>query len=170
MLLGALRIGSGSSEAVLQVLEMDPSNPYPEVLLSTFTGGAHGCNDTRVLTSSPDGRRFLDISHQPAMVPLHRRRLKQMEGWFKQPADQRTEANGFLAALVATKALVGDFDAGWRRMLGSYDRRSDWGLTSCEAGYDAKGNCRRPEKRYADFPAALRAFLDRTGYLAAPPT
>ena len=53
MLLGALRIGSGSSEAVLQVLEMDPSNPYPEVLLSTFTGGAHGCNDTRVLTISP---------------------------------------------------------------------------------------------------------------------
>jgi hypothetical protein len=54
-------------------------------------------------------------------------------------------------------------------MLGVYDRRSDWGLTSCEAGYNAKGDCRQPEKRYADFPAALRAFLSRTGYLPAAP-
>ncbi len=225
-LVGALRIGSGNSDAVLQVLELDPANPYPEVLLSTFTGGAHCCNDTRVLTSSPDGRRwfevrrdpvnggpngasdplgngrdllvdvdnrflyqfasyagssapsqiwqlngprFVDISHRPELRPLHRRRLQEMESWFKQPAGQRTEANGFLAAWVATKALVGDFDSGWRRMLGFYDRRSDWGLTSCEAGYNAKGDCRRPEKRYADFPAALWAFLRRTGYLPAQP-
>jgi hypothetical protein len=92
-----------------------------------------------------------------------------MEGWFKEPADQRPEANGFLAAWVATKALVGEFDSGWKRMLGLYDRGSDWGLTACEAGYDAKGDCRRPEKRYASYPDALRAFLRRTGYLPAAP-
>lgn len=155
-LVGALRIGPGSIDSVLQVVEMDPSNPYPEVLLSTFTGGAHCCNDTRVLTSSPDGRRwfevrrepvnggasgasvplgngryllvdvdnrflyrfasyagssapsqiwqldgsrFIDISHRPDLRPLHRRRLQKMEGWFKEPADQRGEANGFLIQL-----------------------------------------------------------------------
>ncbi len=225
-LMGALRIGPGSIDSVLQVVEMDQANPYPEVLLSTYTGGAHCCNDTRVLTSSPDGRRwfevrrdpvnggpsgasdplgngrfllvdvdnrflyqfasyagssapsqiwqlngprFLDISHRREVLPLHRRRLQEMESWFKQPADQRPEANGFLAAWVATKALVGEFDTGWQRMLGLYDRGSDWGLTSCEAGYNAKGDCRQPEKRYADFPAALRAFLPRTGYLPAAP-
>lgn len=36
-----------------QVVEMDPANPYPEVLLSAFTGGVHCGNDIRVLTSSP---------------------------------------------------------------------------------------------------------------------
>jgi hypothetical protein len=50
-------------------------------------------------------------------------------------------------------------------MLGLYDRRSDWGLTSCEAGYNDKGECRQPERRFASYPEALRAFLRRTGYL-----
>ena len=225
-LMGALRVRSGRNDSVLQVVEMDPANPYPEVLLSTFTGGAHCCNDTRVLTSSPDGRRwfevrrdpvnwgpsgasdplgngryllvdvdhrflyqfasyagssapsqiwqlngprFVDISHRPDLRPLHRRWLQEMESWFKEPADQRGEANGFLAAWVATKALVGEFDSGWERMLGSNDRSSDLGLTSCEAGYNNMGDCQQPEKRYADFPAALRAFLGRTGYLPAAP-
>lgn len=76
--------------------------------------------------------------------PLHRRRLQEMESWFQQPADQRSEANGYLAACVATKALVGESATGWRWMPGLYDRRSDWGLTACEAGYNAKGDCRRP--------------------------
>ncbi|MEM1370575.1 MAG: hypothetical protein AAGG02_21770 [Cyanobacteria bacterium P01_H01_bin.15] len=42
----------------VQIAEMDPSNPYPEVLYSTFTGGAHCCNDAKVLTSNPDGTEW----------------------------------------------------------------------------------------------------------------
>ena len=116
--------------------EVQPANPHPEVLLSTFSGGAHCCNDTRLLTSSPDVRRWFEVRrdpvngspngasdplgpgrylladvdnrHQPAMLPLHRRRLQEMESWVREPADQRTEASGFLTVEVATKALVGD--------------------------------------------------------------
>jgi hypothetical protein len=44
--------------------------------------------------------------------PLHRRRLQEMESWFQQPAEQRSQANGFLAAWVATKALVGESATG----------------------------------------------------------
>lgn len=41
---------------VAQIAEMDPANPYAEVVLSVYTGGAHCCSATRVLTSSPDGK------------------------------------------------------------------------------------------------------------------
>jgi hypothetical protein len=44
--------------ALVQILEMDPSNPYPEVVFSTYTGGAHCCNTRRIVTSSPDGRSW----------------------------------------------------------------------------------------------------------------
>ncbi|MGD9868584.1 MAG: hypothetical protein AB7U38_11355 [Hyphomicrobiales bacterium] len=39
-----------------QIVEMDPSNPYPEVLFSSYTGGAHCCSVTSILTSTQDGR------------------------------------------------------------------------------------------------------------------
>lgn len=46
---------------LVQIAEMDPGNPYPEVVFSTFTGGAHCCSDTRVLASSRDGRTWRSI-------------------------------------------------------------------------------------------------------------
>lgn len=45
----------------VQIAEMDPSNPYKEVLFSTYTGGAHCCSDTRILTSSEDGKSWKEI-------------------------------------------------------------------------------------------------------------
>jgi len=39
----------------VQIAELDPSNHYPEVVVSFFTGGAHCCSDTSVVTSSSDG-------------------------------------------------------------------------------------------------------------------
>lgn len=45
----------------VQIVEMDPSNPYAEVVFSTYTGGAHCCSDTRVLTSSTDGTSWKEI-------------------------------------------------------------------------------------------------------------
>lgn len=221
---GAMKFGGFTPASLLQIVDLDRGNPYPEVLLSSFTGGAHCCNDTRVLTSDRDGRgwkqvslgpfdggevpatdplgngtylvegvdnrflyqfssyagsappprlwqlqgfRFLDVTHQPQYVPLHRRRLEQMAPWFRQvTADQ--EVNGFLAGYVATAALVGEFPAAWQQLLSRYDRRSDWGLRSCAAGYDDQGRCRAPELVYPDFPSALSAFLVQTGYLSAP--
>ncbi|MFY8148498.1 MAG: hypothetical protein ACOVNL_04675 [Prochlorococcaceae cyanobacterium] len=64
-------------DGVVQIAELDPANPWPEVLLSSFTGGAHCCNSTVVLTSTPDGRRWrtvtldlLDGGPEPARDPL----------------------------------------------------------------------------------------------------
>lgn len=223
-LVGADKMGGGPPATLVQIVELDRSNPYPEVLLSSYTGGAHCCNDTRVLTSSRDGRqwqqvrlepadggempatdplktgsflvegvdnrffyqfssyagsvspprlwqlqgaRFVDVTRQPEYVPLHRRRLQELAAWFREPAGD-AEVNGFLAGYAATAALVGEFPAAWQQVLARYDRRSDWGLRSCPAGYDDQGRCRAPELVYPDFPSALSAFLVQTGYLSAP--
>lgn len=221
---GIEKPGGFSLSTLLQIVDLDRTNPYPEVLLSSFTGGAHCCNDTRVLTSDREGRHwqlvtlgpfdggempatdplangtylvegvdnrflyqfssyagsvapprfwqlqgtsFVDVSHQPEFVPLHRRRLEQLSSWFREPVGD-AEVNGFLAGYVATAALVGEFQAAWQQMLARYDRRSDWGLRSCTAGFDDQGHCRAPELVYPTFPSALSAFLVQTGYLSAP--
>lgn len=39
----------------IQLAELDPDNPYPEAVVSFFTGGAHCCSDTSVVTSNADG-------------------------------------------------------------------------------------------------------------------
>ena len=39
----------------IQIAELDPNNPYPEVVVSFFTGGAHCCSSTHVVTSNADG-------------------------------------------------------------------------------------------------------------------
>jgi hypothetical protein len=220
-LVGAERIGAGGAAALLQVAELDPSNPHPEVLLSSFTGGAHCCNRTQVLSSDAagiswrevrlgdlnggphaasdpigsgrfvlvdgdnrflymfasyagsrapaqiwqlQGDRFIDVSHRREYLPLHRRRLQEMAGWF-QDTHQGEEVNGFLAAYVANKALVGEFEDGWQRMLQRHDRRSSWGLKQCTAGYDEAGSCKAAEQVFASYPEALRAFLAQTGYI-----
>lgn len=36
-----------------QIAEMDPSNNLPEVIFSSFTGGAHCCNEVKILTFQP---------------------------------------------------------------------------------------------------------------------
>lgn len=48
--------------ALVQITELDPSNPYPEVLLSSFTGGAHCCNEVSILTSDKSGKRWQKVS------------------------------------------------------------------------------------------------------------
>jgi hypothetical protein len=44
--------------AIAQVVEMDPSNPYPEIVFSTYSGGAHCCNVVQIALSSPDGKSW----------------------------------------------------------------------------------------------------------------
>lgn len=46
---------------LVQIAEMDPGNRYAEVVFSTYTGGAHCCSDTYVLTSSKDGSSWSSI-------------------------------------------------------------------------------------------------------------
>ncbi|HGY5533504.1 MAG: hypothetical protein AB8B16_04150 [Prochlorococcus sp.] len=51
----------GEVYAVMQIEELDRSNPYPEVLFSSFTGGAHCCGETKVLTSDPSGEIWHEV-------------------------------------------------------------------------------------------------------------
>jgi hypothetical protein len=46
---------------LVQIAEMDPGNPHKEVVFSTYTGGAHCCSDTRILTSSMDGKSWQEV-------------------------------------------------------------------------------------------------------------
>jgi len=50
---------------LVQIAEMDPGNPYKEVVFSTYTGGAHCCSDTRILTSSKDGKTWKEVELGP---------------------------------------------------------------------------------------------------------
>ncbi len=45
----------------VQIAELDGSNPYPEVVVSFYTGGAHCCSTTRVVTASPDGSKWTTV-------------------------------------------------------------------------------------------------------------
>ena len=45
----------------VQIAELDGSNPYPEVVVSFYTGGAHCCSDTSVVTASPDGSNWSTV-------------------------------------------------------------------------------------------------------------
>lgn len=47
--------GLSNPPVSLQIAELDPNNPYPEVVVSFFTGGAHCCSVTSVITSNEDG-------------------------------------------------------------------------------------------------------------------
>ena len=47
--------GFGDPSVSVQIANLDPGNPHPEVIVSFYTGGAHCCSDTNILTSSKDG-------------------------------------------------------------------------------------------------------------------
>lgn len=45
----------------VQVADLDPGNPYPEVVVSFFTGGAHCCSVTKALTGNADGSAWTRV-------------------------------------------------------------------------------------------------------------
>jgi hypothetical protein len=73
-------------------------------------------------------------------------------------------SNGFLGGWVAAKALVGQFDYAWARMLVSYDRNSDWSLEECTTGAPLD-KCPVGFKKRSSFPEALRKHLIADGYI-----
>jgi S1-C subfamily serine protease len=65
---------------------------------------------------------------------------------------------------VATKAIVGEFDDAWSRMLPLYDRGTDWPLTECTVA-KVGGSCPDGKERTIEFPVALRKHLEEEGYI-----
>ena len=67
-------------------------------------------------------------------------------------------ANSILAGYVAQKILMGEYEPGWDYMLAHYDPTDSWGLTAYNSAGEEVGT-------FADYPAALEAFLMDLGYL-----
>lgn len=57
----ALRPDLPGLQTLLQIAEMDASNPYPEVIVSHYTGGAHCCNQVEVISSDPTGKQWRSL-------------------------------------------------------------------------------------------------------------
>jgi hypothetical protein len=53
--------GSADPQVSVQIAEIDPGNANPEVVVAFYTGGAHCCSDTSVVTSSPDGSAWTTV-------------------------------------------------------------------------------------------------------------
>jgi hypothetical protein len=53
--------GSSDPPVSMQIAELDPSNPYPEIVVSFFSGGAHCCSVTHIITSNADGSAWKTI-------------------------------------------------------------------------------------------------------------
>jgi hypothetical protein len=53
--------GSSDPPVAVQIAEIDPSNSDPEVVVSFFTGGAHCCSDTKVITKAKDGSAWKTV-------------------------------------------------------------------------------------------------------------
>lgn len=187
------------------------SNGTVEVLIRTFSGGAHCCTNLNIYTWQKNkfakletgmrdggGGEFLDLdgdrklefvsfdqsflyryssyagSFPPSTIysfrngklvdttRQHPKYLRstawQMYQSFLASKRNQSEVNGVLAGYVAQKALLGEFEQGWKFMLANCDRASDWGLDI----YDKKGNV---IGRHPNFPVALRSHLKESGYL-----
>jgi hypothetical protein len=48
-------IGFRDQPVSIQIAELDPGNPHPEVVVSYYTGGAHCCSNTKVITANAEG-------------------------------------------------------------------------------------------------------------------
>lgn len=53
--------GMGDPPVSVQIAEIDPGNSSPEVVVSFYTGGAHCCSDTKVISASKDGASWKTI-------------------------------------------------------------------------------------------------------------
>ena len=53
--------GFGRPPVSVQIAELDPGNSQPEVVVSFYTGGAHCCSDTSVITSNKDGTAWQTV-------------------------------------------------------------------------------------------------------------
>ena len=47
--------GSADPSVAVQIAELDTSNATPEIVVSFYTGGAHCCSDTKLVTRKADG-------------------------------------------------------------------------------------------------------------------
>jgi S1-C subfamily serine protease len=109
------------------------------------------------------GNKIIDVRGDPSFFPYFQQEVFRMEH-LAELDTTLWSSNGFLAAWVAAKAIVGEFEDAWGRMLSLYDRNSDWPLTTCESAL-VDGLCPQGFERTLSFPEALRRHLAESGYI-----
>jgi hypothetical protein len=219
---GAPDATSDQPRAQIFLINLDRREAMPQVVMTSFTGGAHCCTETQIATSDNDGRwsvlkadtldadgyQFEDLggegvselvsvdnsflyafdayasSYAPARIQklegaqlrdVHRDYAKflRQDLYRMEYSAERTRdlwhSNGFLGGWVAAKALVGQFDDAWARMLLSYDHSSDWSLEECTTGAPLE-KCPVGLKKRVSFPDALREHLVSHGYIEGQET
>lgn len=144
--------GDGNIDLVLQ----DPAFD------SVF--GCNACTPRPPLIVTVKDGRIVDESRDPALRSVF---LADMAIWQPVCLSATRYRNGACAAYVANAARAGRFAAGWAAMLKHHERGGDlWEPCDVPASQWQGHGC--PAGRathFADFPASLRAFLKRAGYL-----
>jgi hypothetical protein len=108
------------------------------------------------------GGRAVDVSAAPRYRRLFVRAMNEAR---EDCLTGQGERNGACAAYVAAAARAGGFDRAWREMLRVYERGADWIYpTGCRVT-PRPGGCPEDQIVRRGFPAALRLFLRRNGYL-----
>jgi hypothetical protein len=114
-----------------------------------------------------DGSDINDVTDEPRYRAFLRHKVEEMEADAgKDP--KLWHSNGFLGGWVAAKSLVGQYDNAWRRMLSSYDRKSDWSLEECTTGEELD-KCPKDKVRTLSFPQALNKLLADNNYPTLKP-
>ena len=168
--------GLGGLDGDVGYAYLDPARDGSTLLVSAvgefnyrFASYA-GSYDTDRIQAFTDGK-LVDVTRESRFLPFLRSELRRMEASWR--ANQGGERNGYLAAWVAQKLLVGEFDDAWRTMLGLYDRTSADGLTGCSLDEDALRKiqaqpiaaCPNGYAEQRSFPLALATFLNERGYV-----
>jgi len=138
---------------------------FDNAFLYAFDSYAASYAPTRI--AKLDGSDINDVTREPKYRAFLRRKVQEME------ADARKDpslwhSNGFLGGWVAAKSLVGEIDSAWRRMLSSYDRKSDWSLEECSTGEELD-KCPKDKVRQLSFPQALEKLLATNDYPTIKP-
>jgi len=133
---------------------------FDNAFLYAFASYADSYAPTRIAKLM--GSDINDVTQEPKYRAFLRRKVQEME------ADARKDpnlwhSNGFLGGWVGAKSLVGEIDSAWRRMLSSYDRKSDWSLDECTTGEELD-KCPEDKVRKLSFPQALEKLLMDNDY------
>jgi len=114
-----------------------------------------------------EGTQLRDMRREPSFRRFYRQDLARLEfAARREPA--LWNQNGFLAAWVALKALLGEKESAWTTMLENHDRAGDWPLTTCLTDL-VDYVCPDGYERRLSFPDALLRHLEEHGYIGSVP-
>lgn len=144
----------------LRIVEMDTSNDTPELYVSTYTGGAHCCNDVFVASKTADGWKEVDVGFFDG--DPERLYPRDLDG--DGQAEVKTYDNSFLyefasyAGSYAPTQILGFRDGAVVDISG--EKNFEWEL---RGAIDAMGEIPEAGERRNSWLAAYAAMLIRLG-------